>query len=92
MTAPGLREVSPLRAVLAALAAALLVLLLSAGSPDRAAAAPDPAGCTGTIQYDPSIPTFAQVAATASPAFSTNNGQSTNTLGCLLYTSDAADE
>ena len=68
------------RIAVAAAAAASLTLALAAGSPG-AMAADDPAGCTQDIQYDPSIPTFAQVAATASPAFTTNNGQSTGTLG-----------
>src|SRR3954447_21938824 len=62
-------------------AAAAASLLLLAGLPGSAAAEPDPPGCTNTISYDSSIPTFAQVAATASPAFTTLNGQSTNALG-----------
>jgi hypothetical protein len=44
--------------VLAALAATAIV----AAAPGTAAAAPDPAGCTQDIQYDPSIPTFKQYA------------------------------
>ena len=57
-----------------------LALMSGAAVPGGALAAADPAGCTQQIAYDPTIPTFAQVAA-ANPSFSTNNGQSTNTLG-----------
>ncbi len=70
------------RRVAALGAAAAASLMLLAGLPGTAAAEPDPAGCTNTIQYDPSIPTFAQVAASpAGAGFSTNNGQSVNALG-----------
>ncbi|MFN8151180.1 MAG: M14 family zinc carboxypeptidase [Solirubrobacterales bacterium] len=68
-----------LLAIATAIAAAL-VLALSAGSPEPAGAAPDPAGCTQNIGYDSSIPTFKQVAA-ANPSFSTNNGQAVDSLG-----------
>ena len=61
--------------IVGALVAALLLVPGSA-----AHAAGDPPGCTPQVQYDPSIPTFAQVVA-ANPAFSTNNGQSVTTLG-----------
>jgi hypothetical protein len=44
--------------VLTALVAAAIV----ASAPGTAAAAPDPAGCTQNVQYDPSIPTFKQYA------------------------------
>ena len=62
------------------IAAAVATISCLVAMPGSAAAAVDPAGCTQTIQYDPSIPTFAQVAA-AHPEFSTNNGQSINSLG-----------
>jgi Zinc carboxypeptidase len=55
--------------VLAALAATAIV----AAAPGTAAAAPDPAGCTQNIQYDPSIPTFKQ--------YADANGIANNTLG-----------
>jgi hypothetical protein len=57
---------------------ALVLLLLPAGV--ARATGGDPPGCTQQLQYDPSIPTFAQVAA-ANPGFTTNNGQSVNALG-----------
>ncbi len=59
--------------------AAAAVLALGVAAPS-ASAISDPAGCTPTIQNDPAIPTFGQVAA-ANGTFTTNNGQSTNTLG-----------
>jgi hypothetical protein len=68
------------RLAIAAAALAGLLLALAAGAPGEAKAAEDPPACTQTIQYDPTVPTFAQVAAQAGN-FTTNNGQSTNTLG-----------
>lgn len=66
------------------LAAVALLLAALAANPGNAAAAADPDGCTQNIQYDPTIPTFKQVAQdnVGGPnQFSTNNGQSTDTLG-----------
>ncbi len=62
------------------LAALALAVLAIAGLPAAANAAVDPVGCTQDIANDPTIPTFTQVA-TANGTFSTNNGQSTTTLG-----------
>jgi hypothetical protein len=68
------------RAGIAAAAVMAVLLALLTWAPSRAAAEVDPPGCTQNITYDNSIPTFAQVAA-ANPSFSTNNGQSVNSLG-----------
>lgn len=65
---------------IAAFLALVVALAFSASSPEPAAAEPDPAGCTQNIGYDSSIPTFKQVAQAAGN-FSTNNGQSTDSLG-----------
>ena len=61
--------------VLAALAATAIV----AAAPGTAAAAPDPAGCTQNIQYDPSIPTFKQYADANAIANNTLGGFATGT-------------
>ncbi len=74
------RAAMKLLAILTAAALALALALSAAGGPDKAVAAPDPAGCTQNIGYDGSIPTFKQVAQAAGN-FSTNNGQSTDSLG-----------
>jgi hypothetical protein len=75
-TAPGAVQALPFsrvpRAALAAFVLAL-VALVSAFAPRLAAAAGDPAGCTETVQYDPSIPTFTQ--------FATEKGFANPTLG-----------
>jgi hypothetical protein len=59
------------RALLAALLAAVATAALAA--PGVAWAAVDPLGCTPTLQYDPSIPTFTQ--------FATEHGYENTTLG-----------
>ncbi len=59
------------RALLGALLAAIATVAL--GAPGAASAAVDPLGCTPTLQYDPSIPTFTQ--------FATEHGYENTTLG-----------
>lgn len=72
---------SAMKLIATAIAIATAILLAFAvGSPERASADQDPAGCTATVGYDPSIPTFKQVA-DANPGFSTLNGQSIDRLG-----------
>lgn len=60
-------------------AALTLALALLAGAASEAVAEPDPSGCTQTIQYDPTIPTFEDFATSQSWSNTTLGGFSTGT-------------